>query len=232
MRRALTTFLALATAPAWAMENDDPLLASVLVEELEWRADGGDSGAGWDIQGWLGYDINKFRFKTEGEWDDDENVEAADFQALYSRAIAPYWDIQAGWRRELEPGEDRDWAVIGIQGLVPWHFEVDASLFVGESGRTAARVEAEYEFLLTQRWVLTPKLELNAHGKDDPERGIGSGLSNLETGLRLRYEIRREFAPYIGIHHERLFGDTADYAEAEGHGDTETRWVIGLRAWF
>lgn len=232
MRRTLTALLAAACAPALAMENDDPLIASVLIEELEWRADGSDSGAGWDIQGWLGYDINKFRFKTEGEWDDKEDVETADVQALYSRAIAPYWDIQAGWRRELEPGADRDWAVIGIQGLAPWHFEVDASLFVGESGRTAARVEAEYEFLLTQRWILAPRLELNAHGKDDPERGIGSGLSNIETGLRLRYEFRRQFAPYIGIHHERLFGDTADYAEAEGHGDTETRWVLGLRAWF
>ncbi len=210
---------------------DDPLLFTVFAEELEWRTGDGEDGFAWDADAWLGRDLHKAWLKTEGETEGSD-VEHAEVQLLYSRAIAPYWDLQAGWRRDLEPGPDRDWLALGVQGLAPWHFHVDAAVFLGSSGRTAARVEGEYELRLTQRWILAPSAEINAYGEDDPERGIGSGLSSAEAGLRLRYEIRRRFAPYAGVHWERRFGDTADLAEAEGHDTSGWRWTLGLRAWF
>ncbi len=235
MRRSLLLALALASAiggPAQAMDmEDDPLLFSVFAEELEWRGRDAGGGFAWDVDAWFGRDLDKAWLKTEGETEDG-HVEHAEVQLLYSRAIAPFWDLQAGWRRDLEPGPDRDWAAVGIQGLAPWHFHVDAAVFLGPSGRTAARLETEYELRLSQRWILSPSAELNAHGKDDPERGIGSGLSTAEAGLRLRYEIRRRFAPYVGVHWERRFGDTADLAEAAGEEIAGWRWAVGLRAWF
>ena len=125
-----------------------------------------------------------------------------------------------------------DRAVVGVKGLAPYLFEVDAALFVGESGRTAARLEAEYELMLTQRWVLSPEIELNLLGKSDPERGVGSGLTDIGVGLRLRYEIRREFAPYIGINWSKLTADTADFAREEGEKTEDGQFVVGVRAWF
>lgn len=218
--------------PARAMGmEDDPLLLTVFAEELEWRERSGVSGAAWAVDAWLGRDLHKAWLKTEGEMEEGD-LEEAELQLLYSRAIAPFWDLQAGWRRDLEPGPDRDWLALGVQGLAPWHFHVDAALFLGTSGRTAARVEAEYELRLTQRWILAPSAELEAYGKDDPARGIGSGLSSGEAGLRLRYEIRRRFAPYAGIHWERLFGDTADLARETGSETSGWRWTVGVRAWF
>ena len=232
-RRLLVTGLLVATvcdARAMGIE-DDPLLFTVFAEQLEWRAQGGDSGFAWDVDAWLGYDVNKAWLKTEGETEDG-STEKAEAQLLYSRAIAPFWDLQAGWRREFQPGPDRDWLALGVQGLAPYHFHVDASVFIGTSGRTAARLEAEYDLRLTQRWILAPNLELDAHGEDDRERGIGSGLSSGELGFRLRYEIRRRIAPYAGIHWERKFGNTADFAREDGESTSGWRWVLGVRAWF
>jgi copper resistance protein B len=153
-------------------------------------------------------------------------------QALYSRAIAPYWDLQLGLRHDFQPSPSRSWGVIGIQGIAPYFFEVDTALFIGESGQTALRVEAEYELLFTQKLILTPEVELNFYGQDDKDLNIGSGLSDLEAGLRLRYEIRREFAPYIGVNWNKSFGNTADFASAEGEDTDDVQWVVGLRAWF
>jgi len=211
--------------------EDDPLLFKLMVDQLEWRDAEGDDLFVWEADAWIGKDLNKLWFKTEGERTGSE-TENAEIQALYSRAIDPYWNVQVGWRHDLHPKPSRDWFAVGFKGLAPYWFEVDATLFAGGNGQAAARLQAEYELMLTQRWVLSPELELNVHGKDDEETGVGSGLSDMELGLRLRYEIRREFAPYIGINWEKKFGTTADFAEEEGEATDDLQFVVGIRAWF
>jgi copper resistance protein B len=146
--------------------------------------------------------------------------------------VAAYWDVQLGVRQDGGTGPNRSWLAVGVQGLAPYWFEIDAAAYVSDEGRSALRLEAEYELLLTQRLVLQPRLEVNFYGKQDAERGLGSGLSDLTAGLRLRYEIRRELAPYVGIEWAGKFGATADYAEAEGEDRHETRVVAGVRFWY
>ena len=227
-----TLALTLAVAPpAFAGMNDDPLLVMGKLDQFETRDADGPNPLVWDAQGWIGKDLKKLWLKTEGEREDGETTEL-EFQALLDRAIAPYWDFQVGWRGDFKPKPTRDWLVIGVQGLAPYFFEVDAALFVGDSGRTSARLDAEYEMLFTQRLILTPEVEVNLFGRDDPAVSIGSGLSDVEAGLRLRYEIRREFAPYIGINWWRKFGGTADFAELAGDKTEDTQLVAGIRAWF
>lgn len=190
-----------------------------------------------DGQAWIGRDLSKLWFKTELEIIDGL-TEEAELQALYSRAYVPNWDIQFGIRQDyqlINNGIDSNqltWATLGLQGLTPYFFEIDAAVFLGKSGRSALRIEAEYEFFLTQKLILSPEIEINLYGKDDPKVGIGSGLSDVELGLRLRYEISREFAPYIGINWSKKSGDSADYARAKGESEANTYWVVGIRAWF
>jgi len=210
---------------------DDPLLTKVMIDQFEIRdADDGNQGV-LDGQAWVGKDLHKLWFKLELERTDNA-TEEAELQALYSHAISPYWDVQFGLRNDFQPSPSRQWAVIGFQGLAPYFFEVDTALFIGESGRTAVRLEAEYELLLTQRLILAPEINANFYGQNEAKLGIGSGLSDVEAGLRLRYEIRREFAPYIGVNWHKSFGNTADFARDEGADTTDFQWVIGLRAWF
>jgi len=211
--------------------EDDPLLLTVILDQLEMRDVGGDNTLSWDGQGWLGRDLHKIWFKTDGERTAGSTDEA-ELQFLYSKVIARYWDFQLGVRHDFKPSPSRSWAAIGFKGLAPYFFDIDAAAFIGESGRTALRFEAEYELLFTQRLILTPDIEINLYGQNDPDVGIGAGLSDLELGLRLRYEIRRQFAPYIGINWSRLFGNTADFARIAGDKSSETQLVIGLRAWF
>ncbi len=229
---AILVSLLLTIHLAWAggME-DDPFLAMFKLDQFEWQDAEGADALSWDAQAWFGKDLHKLWIKTEGEFIDGQ-AEDAEVQLLYSRAIAPYWDLQAGWRRDIRPSPERDWFALGVKGLAPYFFEIDAQLFVGEAGRLGARFKAEYELLFTQRLVLTPELELNWYSGDDPGRGLGSGLSDASLGLRLRYEIRREFAPYIGVEWSRVFGATADFTEAEGGDIQDTRLVAGIRAWF
>ncbi len=225
------TVCLLLTGAVLAAAPDDPLLTMVIVDELEYR-DGDDGNLqAWDAQGWLGKDFRKLWIKTEGERSGG-STEDAELQFLYSKSIARYWEFQVGLRQDFKPSPNRTWAAIGFQGLAPYFFEIDSALFIGDSGRTALRLEAEYELLFTQRLILTPDIEVNFYGKDDPEIGVGSGLSELEAGLRLRYEIRREFAPYIGVNWTKLFGTTADFASAAGQGSSDLQLTIGLRAWF
>ncbi|MGH1431776.1 MAG: copper resistance protein B [Neptuniibacter sp.] len=228
-----TLVLAMFALPfqAEAGGKDDPLLTMITIDQLEKRDANSSKPFAWEVQGWAGYDLDKFVFKTEGERADGE-TEKAELQLLYSKAIDPYWDIQFGIRHDFYPKPTQDWAVIALQGVAPYYFETDASLFIGEDGQTALRLESEYEMMLTQQWVLSPEIELNIHGQNDEEREIGSGLSNIEAGLRLRYEVKREFAPYIGIHWEKKFGKTSDYAREEGEDTSDTQFVIGVRAWF
>ncbi len=220
------------SGPVWGGEMiDDPLLTMVLVDQLEVQVGDGDDPLTWDAQGWLGHDLNKLWVKTEGEYVDGRGEEV-ELQALYSRAIAPFWDLQIGWRGDIRPHPSRNWLALGIKGLAPYFFDIDAALFVGDSGQTSARLQAEYDILFTQRLILTPDFKINIFGKDDPALGIGSGLSDLELGLRLRYEIQRQFAPYVGINWIHLYGDTADFTREEGGSADDFRFVFGVRAWF
>lgn len=185
----------------------------------------------WSVQAAYGGDQDRFVLRSEGGLEDGD-IAHADVELLWGHAIAPFWDSRIGLRRDLGRGPDRTWAAFGVQGLAPYWFELSATAYLGEQGRTALRVEADYEWLLTQRLVLQPRVEINAYGKDDPAVGIGSGLADASLGLRLRYEIRREFAPYVGIERSRLFGDTADYARAHGEAASSSQWVAGVRIWF
>ena len=197
--------------------------------ELRMRA--GKDGYLWDVQGYYGGDLNKFWFKSEGEGSFSEPVEQAEVQALYSRAIAPFFDLQAGVRQDLA-GPDRTHAVIGVQGLVPYMLEVDAAAFLSSKGDLTARIEAEYDQRITQRLILQPRAEVNLSAQDIAELGIGSGIDNIELGLRLRYEIAREFAPYVGIEQEWKLGGSRDYARAAGEDASVTNYVVGVRFWF
>jgi len=201
------------------------------LDRLEHVAGDGNSAAAWSAQGWLGGDFDKLWFRSEGVRRDGA-FEHADVELSWSHAIAPFWDGQLGVRRDVGRGPDRSWAAFGVQGLAPYWFELAATAYVGEQGRTALRFEAEYEALLTQRWIVQPRVELNAYGKDDPALHVGSGLSDAAFGLRLRYEIRREFAPYVGVEWSRRFGRSADFARAEGGSAGEMQWVAGVRVWF
>jgi copper resistance protein B len=221
----------LAPGTAMAASEDDPVLAKAMIDKVEWRAADGPNPWVWDADAWIGKDLNKLWLKTEGERVDGATA-AAYGEVLYSRAIAPYWDLQAGWRHDFRPQPDRDWFALGFKGLAPYWFEVDAILYAGGNGGVAGRLDAEYELLFIQRLILAPELEVNFYGQDDAPRGIGSGVSDLELGLRLRYEIRREIAPYVGINWEKKFGGTADFAREEGEPTDDLQFVVGIRAWF
>ena len=218
-------------APALAGVNDDPIVTMVLVDQLE--VSNADDSNPWILNGqaWVGQDLKKLWFKAEVE-NTDSKIEEAEIQALYSQAVAPFWDFQIGLRQDYRPDLNRTWGVIGLQGLAPYFFEIDGALFIGESGHTALRLGVEYELLFTQRLILTPEIDVDFYGQNDAEFGTGSGLSNVETGLRLRYEIRREFAPYIGVNWSKSFGNTAGFSRDEGEDVEDLQWVIGVRAWF
>ncbi len=187
-------------------------------------------GSAFDADGWYGGDLNKFWWKLEGEHSQG-TLEDYRAEALWSHAVSAYWDTQLGVRHDGGEGPGRDWAAFGVQGLAPYWFELSATAYVGQGGRTAARLEAEYEILFTQRLILQPKVEVNAYGKDDPARGIGSGLSDASFGLRLRYEVRRRFAPYIGVEWQRRLGATADYARQANKSASDRQFVVGIRIW-
>ena len=210
--------------------HDNAVHAFVLFNQLEWQAGGGVPGASWDNTGWVGTDLDRFWFRTEGEGADGR-LEVAQAHALYGRAIGRWWDLVAGMRQDVRPGSAQAWAAVGIQGLAPCWFEVEATAYVGASGRTQVRFETDYEVLLTNRLILQPLVEVDLHGKSDPGRGIGAGLSSAEAGLRLRYEVRREFAPYVGVVWSSRFFGTADQARAAGERTSGARLAIGLRFW-
>jgi copper resistance protein B len=214
------------------MEMDDTApIGMVLVDRLEWRGGAGASAGAWNAQAWYGGDYDKFWLKTEGERTRGR-TEDARADLLWDRIVARWWSLQLGARRDFGSGPPRTWAAIGVQGLGPQWFDIEATIYAGDGGRTAARLQAQYELLFTQRLILQPELEANLYGKGDPQRGLGPGLSDLELGLRLRYEIWRECAPYIGVTWNRAFGATADFRRTDGEGIGDARVVAGVRAWF
>tara|TARA_R110000782_G_scaffold268689_1_gene365470 strand:+ start:5560 stop:6585 length:1026 start_codon:yes stop_codon:yes gene_type:complete len=200
-------------------------------DRAEYRARSGNDGYLWDVQGYYGGDIDKFWFKSEGEGSFGEKPEAAEIQALWSHAVGPWWDFQAGVRHDLA-GPDRTHAVVGVQGLAPYLFEIDAAVFLSQKGDLTASVEAELDQRITQRLILQPRAELSFSAQNIPELDIGAGLDKAELGLRLRYEFAREFAPYIGVEQEWRTGQSADYARAHGEHVSVTNLVVGVRFWF
>jgi len=209
--------------------HDDPLLAMFKLDQLE-RAHGDEAYAtSWEAEGWIGRDFDKLWLRSEGERED--GVTDARIEAFWDHAFASFWDWQLGVRHDFAsgPAVSRDWAAFGVQGLAPYWFEIEATAYVGEQGHTAMRLRAEYELLLTQRLILQPELEANVYGKSDPDRGVTDGLSDVDFGLRLRYEIRREFAPYVGVVWVRRFGDSGALTARAG---SDTQLVAGLRIWF
>ena len=204
----------------------------VLLNLAEYQFRNGRDGYRWDGEAWFGGDINRLFVKSEGEGAFRKGIESAEVQALYSRAIGPYFNLQAGIRQDLGPSPKRTYATVGFEGLAPGFFELEGAFFLSNKGDVLGRLEGYYDQRVTQRLVLQPRAELNFAAQDVPENQIGSGLSNAELGLRLRYEVRREFAPYIGVSWDRRFGDTARYARAEGDKATSKSIVAGIRMWF
>ncbi|HPE32437.1 MAG TPA: copper resistance protein B [Parvularculaceae bacterium] len=202
-------------------------------DRLEFATGEGDPFLLWDAQGFWGGDLNKLWIKTEGAYDlESDSFGEGEVQALWSRAIGSFFDFQTGVRRDFAAGPDRTYGVIGVQGLVPYLFEIDAAAFVSGHGDVTARVELEYELLITQRLILQPRAELELSAQEAPELGLGSGVTSAELGARLRYEIRRRFAPYVGLSWERSVGGTADLARLAGEDVGETSFVAGVRFWF
>ncbi len=211
-----------------AMTHASPLNSLLRVDRLEhWHGQQG-TGQNWELSGWLGTDLDRVWLRSEGERRDG-HTRSADVELLYGRAVSPWWDLLVGVRQDLLPGDGRSWAAFGIQGLAPYKVETSATVYVGAGGQVMAKAEVEYEVLLSNRLILQPLLEATAATRSEPLRGIGTGLNKIEAGLRLRYEVSRRFAPYIGVSHERHFGDAARSA---GHHARDTRWLAGVRLWF
>jgi copper resistance protein B len=211
--------------------HDSGGLGMLLIDQLEEFHGRDGNGQSWEVNGWHGNDTDKLWVRSEGERS-GSRLEDGEVEALWDHAIAAFWSAQLGARHDFGAGPKRDWAAFGVQGLAPYWFEIQATAYAGPSGRTAARLRAVYELLFTQRLILQPELEVNLHGKSDPARGVGSGLTDAKLGLRLRYEIRREFAPYIGVVWIRRFGAAANFARDEHQAVSDRQWVAGLRIWF
>ena len=210
--------------------HDNAVNYLILFDQLEWQTGSDGRGASWDARGWVGTDRDRFWFRTEGQGEDGR-LDQGQAHLLYGRAIARWWEVVAGVRQDVRPGSPQTWAAIGLQGLAPYRFEVEATAYVGGSGRTQLRLETEYELLLTNRLVLQPLVEVEIVGKSDPERGIGAGLSSADLGFRLRYEIRREIAPYVGVVWNRKLFGTADYVRGAGDAVGGVRLALGARLW-
>ena len=213
-------------------ENGAQTLAFISFNIAEYQVRNGRDGFRWDGEGWYGGDINRVTVKSEGEGTFGEGVEEAEVQLLYSRAIDPYFNLQTGVRQDLGPGPKRTYATVGFEGLAPYWFEVEGALFLSNKGDVLGRLEGYYDQRITQRLILQPRVEANFALQDVPEGGIGSGLSDVELGLRLRYEIVKEFAPYIGVEWAKKTGDTARFARAAGEDTDVTSFVAGIRFWF
>jgi len=210
---------------------DEKVFASLWAEQFELQWDDGDRTGAWDVQAWAGRDYDRVSFKSEGERVGGDFRDVRN-ELLWTHAVRAFWDAQLGIRHDSGGGARRNWLVLGVQGLAPYWFEVEAAAYLGPGGRVAFRLDLSYELLFTQRLILEPRLEADYYTRDDPLRDVGHGLSEVVTGLRLRYEVRREFAPYLGLEQTRLIGATGDLARAGGAPAQETAVVAGIRFWF
>ncbi len=210
------------------MMSDMHNFGSVNIDRLEYVRARGQEWAAYEGEAWYGSTYNRAVIKAEGEVASGK-LQESETQLLWRHAVSTFWDTELGVRFDHGQGApNREWLAFGVKGLAPYWFEVDATAYVGPSGRTALGLKAEYDILLTQKLYLQPSVEVNFYGKDDERWGIGSGLTDGTAGLRLKYEVTRQFVPYVGVEWSRKFGKTADYARAEGDSKQETRFVAGL----
>ncbi len=217
---------------AMMVENGGQRVGFISLNLAEYQARKGRDGFRWEGEGWYGGDIHRLTVKSEGETAFGEGLDAAEAQLLYSRAIGPYFNAQAGLRQDFGHGPDRTHAVIGFEGLAPYWFEVEGALFLSDKGDLTVRIEGSYDQRITQRLIVQPMAEMNFAAQNVPESGIGAGLSDVELGLRLRYEIVREFAPYVGVEWARKVGSTARYTRADGDDADSVSLVAGVKLWF
>ena len=222
----------IAASPAHGLHTHGGASAGMLlIDQLEAFHGRDANGQSWEIQGWYGSDSDKLWLRSEGERSRGK-LEDGNVEVLWNRNVATFWSTQLGVRHDFGEGPARSWAAFGVQGLAPYWFELEATGYAGAGGRTAARLRTEYELLFTQRLILQPEAEINLYGKNDPQRRIGRGISDVQFGLRLRYEIRRQFAPYVGVNWIRRVGTSADYARQDRQPVLDRQIVAGVRIWF
>jgi len=216
------------------MAEDTMLIWHVLFDQLEGRTNGSDTEMRWDGEGWVGTDYNRVWVKSEGVLNEQGRVEDGIQEVLYDRPISflRYFDWQAGLRYDWDSSPGRLWGALGIEGLAPGFFEVEATFYVRDASHFAGRMNGSYDLLLTNRLIAQPEIELNFYSKEDPARAVGTGLAEIDTGLRLRYEFSRKFAPYIGVAYDGKFGDTATFARHEGGIVNDVRFIFGIRVWY
>lgn len=221
------------TQPGWPQPvHNDRLFDYGVLGQDELRTGDGSRTYRWDGEAWYGNDLNRAWLRSEGNLDTETSTfDEAEVQVLYSRAITGFFDLQGGARWDVEPNPSRGWAMVGLEGLAPLYLEVGVFAFVRDGGHAAGRLEASCNLPLSQRLVLQPQIELNAYSRSDPATGTGAGLSDLDTGLRLRYQIRRQIAPYLGLTYENQFGSTADFSCRVGDPVRRLRLAAGIRLW-
>jgi copper resistance protein B len=210
---------------------DNAPIGHVLLEQVEDRWNGSDHNFRYDSQGWFGTDYDKLWVKSEGQVDARGRFADGQHEVLYDRAVSTFLDVQTGVRIDADSGPTRAWAALGVQGLAIYFFDVEATAYASDRG-VAARLKGSYDLLITQRLILQPEAEVNFYSASDRERGTGSGLSDIDAGLRLRYEISRKFAPYIGVSYQGRFGPAADFARKDNESTSDARFTFGVRAWF
>lgn len=211
--------------------GDQHNFGAFLADRFELANTSEETLTAYDVLAWYGRDFNRLWFKSEGEVDAGR-LQQAHTELLWGRGLTAFWDAQVGVRYDSGVGPERGWLALGFQGLAPYWFDVEITAYVGDAGRTALHAKTEYELLFTQKLILQPRVEAEAYGKRDAKSGLDSGLSGLTAGIRLRYEITRQIAPYIGIEWTGAYGGTADYLRIAGRGADEGRVVAGLRFWF
>jgi len=211
---------------------DNGIYVHALLDQLEGRVGGPNPAFRWEGQAWAGTDYDKIRLKSEGWLEGHGRVEDGRHELLYDHAISSYFDLQTGIRSDLDSGTTRNWAAFGVQGLAPHFFDIEATGYLSDQGHLAARLQVSYDLLLTQRLILQPEIEANFHSKTDRGRQTGTGLPDIDAGLRLRYEISRKFAPYLGVAYEGRYGQSASFAREEGQTTQGVRFVFGIRSWF
>ena len=210
---------------------DQGIFAHAILNQNEGRFNGANTQYRWEGQGWAGTDYDKLWIKSEGTVSNGR-VDDGQQQFLYSRAVTTYFDLQGGLRSDIDSRPTRNWAAFGIQGLAPYFFDLQVTGFASSEGHLAAKLEASYDLLLTQQLILQPQVELNLYSKADPARLVGAGFSDIDTGLRLRYEFDRKFAPYIGVVYDGKFGQTANFARRASESTGSVRFAFGVRVWF
>lgn len=211
---------------------DQSIFAHAILEQFEDRFNGSDHAFRYDGQAWVGTDYNKLWLKSEGTLLHSGRFTDGQHEALYDRAISTFFDLQAGTRVDAGSGSPRTWGAFGVQGLSLYFFDIEATGYVSGQGRFAGRVKGSYDLPLTQRLILQPELEVNFYSKSDKANGVGTGVSDIDSGLRLRYEFTRKLAPYVGVVYAGRYGQTARFSRQQGESTDDVLFVFGMRTWF